>query len=79
MEKLYTIFKWIFNYHFIPRSFRDESLNWYNPLDITDVVLIDRYRLINLLKAEETLQTLLNQTYNLFFEEVNKNKIDPFM
>lgn len=38
-------------YHFIPRSFRDESLNWYNPLDINDVVLIDRYRLISILKA----------------------------
>lgn len=66
-------------YHFIPRSFRDESLNWYNPLDIEDVVLIDRFRLIQLLKAEGNLPKLITDTYNTFLSEVNQNKIDSFM
>jgi hypothetical protein len=66
-------------YHFIPRSFRDESLNWYNPLDINDVVLIDRYRLLHLLKTEENLTELIMKNYESFLLEVNENKIDSFM
>ena len=66
-------------YHFIPRSFRDESLNWQNPLEINDVVLIDRYRLINLLKAETNLPDLILSAYDSFLAEVNQNKIDSFM
>lgn len=66
-------------YHFIPRNFRDESLNWYNPLDINDVVLIDRYRLINLLKSEVNLPNLITVTYDSFLLEVSQNKIDSFM
>ncbi len=66
-------------YHFVPRHLRDESLNWYNPLDIYDVVLIDRYRLINLLKSEANLPNLITTTYKTFLKEIDLNKIDSFM
>ena len=65
-------------YHFIPRHFRDEVLSWSNPLDILDVVLIDRYRLIELLKEEPNLQQIIDKTYSSFLAEVNDNRIDSF-
>lgn len=64
-------------YHFIPRNFRDNSLVWFNPLDIYDVVLIDRYRMLELLKKIQNLEEVL-LIYNDFFAEVADNKIDAF-
>ncbi|MBX7109548.1 MAG: hypothetical protein K1X61_12930 [Chitinophagales bacterium] len=66
-------------YHFVPRHLRDESLAWFNPLDIYDVVLIDRYRMIELLKSEPALTNLITTTYSPFLQEVSRNKIDSFM
>ena len=65
-------------YHFIPRNFRDDSLLWFNPLDISDVVLVDRYRILELLKRTENLEAIIS-IYNPLFEEINQNKIDAFM
>ena len=65
-------------YHFVPRHLRDESLSWDNPLNIFDVVLIDRFRLIELLKSEDNLSDLLTKIYQPFLDEVNTNKIDSF-
>lgn len=65
-------------YHFVPRHLRDESLAWNNPLHIMDVVLIDRYRLMSLLKAETNLPILISKIYKEFLEEIEANKIDSF-
>lgn len=65
-------------YHFVPRHLRDESLAWDNPLNIYDVVLIDRYRLMSLLKTEADLSTLLSNIYQVFLDEVDANRIDSF-
>jgi len=65
-------------YHFIPRNFRDTSLFWFNPLDIYDVVLIDRFRMLELLKKVDNLNEVIS-IYNPLFEEINQNKIDAFM
>ncbi|MEO7048137.1 MAG: hypothetical protein ABI091_22760 [Ferruginibacter sp.] len=65
-------------YHFIPRNFRDNSLLWFNPLDILDVVLIDRYRILELLKKTKNLDEIIS-IYIPLFEEMTKNKIDAFM
>jgi hypothetical protein len=65
-------------YHFIPRNYRDNSLLWFNPLDIYDVVLIDRFRILELLKKVENLNDIIS-IYNPLFEEISENKIDAFM
>lgn len=65
-------------YHFIPRNFRDNSLVWANPLDIYDVVLIDRYRILELLKKTEDLSNTIS-IYDNLFQEIEANKIDAFM
>jgi len=65
-------------YHFIPRNYRDNSLLWFNPLDIYDVVLIDRYRILELLKKTDNLEEIIS-IYTPLFEEINQNKIDAFM
>ena len=65
-------------YHFIPRNFRDDSLLWLNPLDINDVVLVDRYRILELLKRTDNLEEIIS-IYNPMFEEIYRNKIDSFM
>jgi len=61
-------------YHFIPRHFREESLNWQNGLNIYDVVLIDRYRLINLLKPSPELCQIINLYYTSLFAELNQQQ-----
>lgn len=65
-------------YHFIPRSYRDISLHWFNPLDIFDIVLIDRFRILELLKRQENLDEIIS-IYNPIFQEISENKIDSFM
>jgi hypothetical protein len=65
-------------YHFIPRNFRDNSLLWFNPLEIFDVVLIDRYRILELLKKTQNLEEIIS-IYKPVFEEISANKIDAFM
>jgi len=65
-------------YHFIPRSFRKEKLNWYDPTEIYDVVLIDRHRIVELLKNEEGLNNMISCIYANFLNEVSMNKIDAF-
>ncbi|MCU0326390.1 MAG: hypothetical protein MUF45_14220 [Spirosomaceae bacterium] len=67
-------------YHFTPRNFRNEMLKWENPLQIYDVVLIDRYRLIKILANETGLSSLINDVYGKFLEEIQNddNKIDYF-
>jgi len=60
-------------YHFIPRHFRLESLKWQNSLSIYDVVLIDRYRLINLLKPLPELGQVIDQ-YTPLFEELSQQQ-----
>jgi hypothetical protein len=65
-------------YHFVPRHLRDESLAWDNPLDIYDVVLIDRLRLMELLKSESNLSELISTIYDDFLVEIRDNKIDSF-
>lgn len=65
-------------YHFVPRHLRDESLSWDNPLNIYDVVLIDRFRIICLLKTETNLSDLISDIYQPFLDEVENNKIDSF-
>jgi hypothetical protein len=65
-------------YHFIPRNYRDNSLVWANPLDIYDVVLIDRYRIFELLKKTENLEEIIS-IYTPLLQEIDENKIDAFM
>jgi len=61
-------------YHFIPRHFRGESLKWQNGLNIYDVVLIDRYRLIELLKPLPELCQIIDQYYASLFVELNQQQ-----
>ncbi|HNX76649.1 MAG TPA: hypothetical protein PLM07_12610 [Candidatus Rifleibacterium sp.] len=61
-------------YHFIPRNFRKDSLEWYNPLEIIDVVLIDRFRLMKLLRQEADLNDKIEQLYRPLFKEIEQNR-----
>ncbi len=65
-------------YHFIPRSYRDESLGWYNSTKIYDnIILIDRYRLISLIDKEEDLADIIEH-YKALINEVKTTKLDQF-
>jgi hypothetical protein len=64
-------------YHFIPHSFRKADLLWHNPLNIQDVVLLDRIRLLQLLEAHGHLDELLD-LYDELFTEINDNRISYF-
>ncbi|MBU1105389.1 MAG: hypothetical protein KKB51_01875 [Candidatus Riflebacteria bacterium] len=61
-------------YHFIPRNFRKDSLEWYNPLEIIDVVLIDRFRLLQLLNQEADLNNKIENLYRPLFDEIEQNR-----
>lgn len=66
-------------YHFIPRSFRRHDGKWENNLQIQNVVLIDRYRMLNLLLTEdEAADARRLEMYNPLFEAVNQTQIDHF-
>lgn len=65
-------------YHFIPRNYRNVSFEWYNPLNIFDLVLVDRYRIVEMLSQDKTLPILIKDLYTDLITEMNINKVDMF-
>jgi hypothetical protein len=53
---------------FIPRSYRDEVGNWYNPLKMLDAIIIDRLRIVDC--AVNVNYDFLDK-YADFFENIN--------
>ncbi len=66
------------SYHFIPRSIRSQLGKWADPLDLYNVVIIDRLRLIKLLQNRRSLADELLTIYIDLFERLDIEKIDPF-
>jgi hypothetical protein len=62
-------------YHFIPKSFRDLNNKWLNNLKIHSAVLIDRFRLIELLERSENEAEIV-LPYEDLFEELAATSID---
>ena len=58
-------------YHFIPRSLRSITGGFANPTEIYKVTMIDRIRMIEILKRDGRLGTYLYDTYLDFLDELH--------
>lgn len=64
--------------HLIPTSYRDFDTSWYNPINLGEVILIDRLRLLELLTENEA-QEIFNDYSDLWKELIDADsKIDFF-
>jgi hypothetical protein len=61
-------------YHFIPKSFRDLNNKWLNNIKLHSAILIDRFRLIELLEKSNNEEEVV-ALYSDLLEEVNNTSL----